>query len=51
MIAEWRQLGTVAKIFYIGGLISFIGLVVMILCGMISIGDIWELLTRYPLCV
>ena len=55
MIAEWRQLSTIAKIFYIGGLVSFIGLAVMILTGVTSIGDIlaqkWELIKRSPFCM
>ncbi len=42
------QLDTLTKIFYIGGLISFIGLALMILTGMTGIGSIlaqkWELL-------
>ena len=37
MIAEWRQIGTLTKIFYIGGLVSFLGLAIMILTGMTSI--------------
>jgi hypothetical protein len=51
MMAEWRQLSTIAKIFYIGGLISFIGLAIMILTGLTSIGAIWELFKRCPLCM
>ena len=38
MIAQWRQLSTLTKVFYIGGLVSFIGLGIMILTGMTSIG-------------
>jgi hypothetical protein len=38
VIAEWRELSTLTKIFYIAGLVSFIGLAVMILTGMTSIG-------------
>jgi ABC-type multidrug transport system fused ATPase/permease subunit len=44
MIAQWRQLSTLTKVFYIGGLVSFIGLGIMILTGMTSIGAKWELL-------
>ena len=51
MMAEWSQLSTLTKIFYIGGLVSFIGLAIMILTGMTSIGAIWELLKRCPLCM
>jgi hypothetical protein len=40
MIAEWEELSMLTKIFYIGGLVSLIGLVVMILTGMISLRDI-----------
>jgi hypothetical protein len=39
---------TLTKIFYIGGLVSFIGLVVMILTGLTSIGDI--LSWKFNLC-
>jgi hypothetical protein len=42
MMAAWRQLVTVAKVFYIGGLVSFIGLALMILTGMTSIGALLE---------
>ena len=31
MIIEWKELSRMTKIFYIGGLISFIGLAIMIL--------------------
>jgi len=48
---EWRQLGMVEKIFYIGGLISFIGLAIMILTEITGIGAIWALLKRCPLCM
>jgi hypothetical protein len=51
IIAEWRELSTLTKVFYIGGLISFIGLAIMILTGMTSIGAIWELLKRCPFCM
>jgi hypothetical protein len=40
MMAEWSQLSTITKIFYIGGLISFLGLAIINLTGMTSIGDI-----------
>jgi hypothetical protein len=52
MMAEWRELSTLTKIFYIGGLINFIGLAIMILTGMTSIGDIvgWKL-KLCPLCM
>ena len=50
-MAELRQLSTIAKIFHIAGLIGFIGLGIMILTGMTSIGAIWELLKRYPFCM
>jgi hypothetical protein len=51
MMAEWRQLSTIAKIFHFGGLISFIGLPIMVLTGMTSIGAMWELLKRCLLCM
>ncbi len=55
MMPEWRQLSTMAKIFYVGGLISFIGLAIMILTGMTSIGAIlaqkWELIKLCPWCM
>ena len=51
MRAEWRQLRTITEIFYIGGLISFIGLTIMILTGMTSIGAIWEIFKLCPLCM
>jgi hypothetical protein len=50
-MAKWRQPGAITKIFYIGGLISFLGLALMILTGMTSIGAVWELLKRRPLCM
>jgi hypothetical protein len=37
MIVEWRQLSTLTKTFYIGGLVSFLGLAITILTGMTSI--------------
>ena len=37
MIVEWRQLRTLTKTFYIGGLVSFLGLAITILTGMTSI--------------
>jgi len=51
MMSEWRELCTLTNIFYIGGLLSFIGLVVMILTSVTSIGAIWELLNRCPWCM
>jgi hypothetical protein len=33
MIEEWKEFSTLRKIFYIAGVVSLIGLVVMILCG------------------
>ena len=32
------------KIFYIGGLVSFIGLAIMTLTGKTGVGTLWELL-------
>ena len=49
MIAEWRELSTMTKIFYIAGLISAIGLAIMILTGLTSIGDI--LAWKFKLCL
>jgi hypothetical protein len=48
MMADWKELGKSTKVFYIAGLISAIGLAVMILTGMISIGDVigW----KFKLC-
>jgi len=51
MISRWMELSTMTKISYIGGLVSFIGLVLMILTGMTGIGAIWELLKRCPFCM
>jgi len=51
MMSEWRQVNTLTKIFYIGGPIDLIGLAIMILTGMISIGAVWELLKRCPFCM
>ena len=42
---------TIAKIPYIFGLNSFIGLAIMIFTGMASIAAIWELLKRCLLCM
>jgi hypothetical protein len=43
------------KAFYIAGLVSAIGLVVMILTGLISVGDIlawkWKLIKLCPWCM
>jgi len=43
-MSDWRQLSAITKIVYIGGLISFLALALMILTGMTGIGAIWELL-------
>lgn len=51
MMAEWREFSTMIKIFFICGLVSFIGLAIMILTGITSIGAIWELLKRCPFCM
>jgi hypothetical protein len=52
MMAGWMELSTImTKIFYFGGLVSFLGLAIMILTGMASIGAIWELLERCPWCM
>jgi hypothetical protein len=48
MMADWRQLSTMTNIFYVGGLISVIGLAVMSLTGMTNIGDILAL--KFKLC-
>lgn len=39
-MSEWMERSGMTKIFYIGGLVSAIGLAVMILTGITSIGDI-----------
>jgi hypothetical protein len=49
-MSDWRQLSTITNTFYIGGLISFLGLALMILTGMTGIGAIWELIEPCPLC-
>jgi hypothetical protein len=51
MMSEWKELSAMTKIFYIAGLVSFIGLAFMILTGMTTIGAVWELLTRRPFCM
>jgi hypothetical protein len=55
MMIEWRELSTLTKVFYTGGLISFIGLVIMVLTRKMSIWDIlawkWDLLKRCPWCM
>jgi hypothetical protein len=51
MIAEWRQLSRLTKIFYICGLVSLMGSAIMILTGLTSIGAIWEVLKRRPFCM
>ena len=48
MMAEWRELSTLTKIFYIAGLVSFIGLAIMILTAMTSISEI--LTWKFKLC-
>ena len=40
MMNEWEELSMLTKIFYIGGLVSLTGLLVMILTGLTSLGDI-----------
>ncbi|HIJ77089.1 MAG TPA: hypothetical protein HPP81_10290 [Deltaproteobacteria bacterium] len=47
-MSEWKRLCKMTKIFYIGGLISFIGLAIMILTGMTSIGAMLAL--KFKLC-
>jgi hypothetical protein len=51
MMAGWRELSTLTKIFYIGGQVSFIGLAIMILTVRTSIDAIWEFLKRCPFCM
>jgi hypothetical protein len=52
MMIEWRELSGMTKIFYITGLVSVIGLAVMILTGMVGIGNIvawkWETAQTVP---
>jgi len=48
MITGWRKLSTMTKVLNIVGLVSFIGLVVMILIGVTSIGDIFT--WKFRLC-
>jgi hypothetical protein len=48
MIIEWKELSVMTKVFYIVGLVSAVGLVVMILTGMTSIGAILAL--KFKLC-
>jgi len=50
-MTEWREFSTLTKIFYFGGLVGFLGLALMILTGMTSIGAICELLKRCPFCM
>jgi hypothetical protein len=48
MMIEWRELSTLTKVFYTGGLISFIGLVIMVLTRKMSI---WDILSwKFKLC-
>ncbi|MFZ0931861.1 MAG: hypothetical protein WAN11_24900 [Syntrophobacteraceae bacterium] len=49
MIAEWRELGTMRKIFCIGGVVSLIGPATMILTGMTSIGRYMGIFQTVPL--
>jgi hypothetical protein len=51
MLFEWREFCTMTKIFCVCGLVSLMGLTIMILTGITSIGAIWELLKRCPLCM
>ena len=48
MMAERKELSVMTKIFYIDGLVSAIGLELMILSGKVSIGDALGL--QYRLC-
>ena len=52
---RWKQVGGGMKVFYIAGLVSCIGLGVMILAGLTSIGDIvawkWKLIKLCPWCM
>ena len=48
MMIEWRGLSRSRKVFYIPGLISAIGLALMILTGMINVGDIFA--RKFKLC-
>ena len=47
-MSRWREASPLEKAFYIGGVISFVGLAVMILTGMTTIGDIFTL--KFKLC-
>jgi hypothetical protein len=47
-MAGWRQLSTMTKIFCIAGLVSFLGVAVMILTGWTSIGDV--IVWKFKLC-
>jgi hypothetical protein len=51
VLIEWEELSRMTKIFYIAGIISFIGLAIMILTGMTSLGAIWEHPKRCPFCM
>jgi len=48
MIIEWKEPSRMTKIFYIAGLVSAIGLELMILSGKVSIEDALGL--QYRLC-
>jgi hypothetical protein len=50
MVAEWREFSTMTKVFYIASLVSAIGLVVMILTRMTSIGDVAFILNSKGYC-
>jgi cell division protein FtsL len=48
MIIGWKELSMSTKVFYIVGLVSAIGLAVMILSGKVSI---WDVITwKFKLC-
>jgi len=55
MIIAWKDLSTMTKIFYVAGLVSAVGLGVMILTGWTCIGDIlawkWKLIKLCPWCM
>ena len=51
MIAEWRQLGRLTKIFYVCELVGLMGSAIMIPTGLTGIGAIWEVLKRRPFCM
>ena len=55
MMIELKELSRSTKVFYIAGLVSAIGLEVMILSGKVSIGAIlawqWKLIKLCPWCM